>query len=951
MMSEVFSLFPPVLRRAIREFSFDMPTEPQVQAIPVILQGKNVLLVAPTGTGKTEAAFLPILSTMIGLERSSGIKLLYVTPLRALNRDLLGRLEWWCKRFDLKLAVRHGDTPVGERNKQSIAPPDILITTPETFQAILPARRIREHLRFVKWVIVDEVQELSEDKRGAQLSLGLERLRENIGKDFQVIGLSATVGSPDKVAKFLVGAQRDCRIINVNVERLLQVDVKYPQSESQDYDLASRLYMFPEVAARLRLIRKLVEEHKSTLVFTNTRVENEVLGSRFRVWDDSFPIAVHHGSLSRASRVKAENELKDGILKGIICTSSLEMGIDVGRLDLVIQYNSPRQVTRLVQRVGRSGHKIGLIAKGVIITQDSDDFLESAVIAKRAVNGILESTQVIDKPLDVLAHQLAGMLLDKPTWYIDEILEFVRRSYVYRNLSREELLMVVRYMSEMQPRLAKLEGDAYFRKAMKVSALYNYYFNNLSMIPVERQYLVVDSNNDSVGILDESFVSEYGEIGLKFILRGSLWKIENISGGKVYVKSESDPTGAIPFWVGEEIPVPFQIAQEVGKVRRTVEEYRQRNLKSEEISDLISKEYSISFEECNKGLKEVYENLEQGFPLPTDKKITVEKWREYLIIQTCWGHLVNRTIGRAVSYLLSNRFGYPVGVQVDPYRIVLRALWATQEDIVDTLKTLATVNLEDIVRKQMLGSGIFKKNFVNTAKKFGAISKEANLTDISINRLIEAMKDTAIVEEAYRSAIRSNTDLEESKKVLTMIEGNEVQVQLVKEETLTPLSRIGIEELSRRAEIVPPEKLKHIIAQVVRARLLEEAFILVCTNCWKYSETFRVKQILHSISCPICSSKKVGVSQEEEERVKRLISRIRSGAEKPPISLRRTYKRIIDTSKLIEKYGGTAAFVLAERSLATADAESILEKHNIVSDELVQAIIDVSRKKMRKRFP
>jgi ATP-dependent Lhr-like helicase len=281
---------------------------------------------------------------------------------------------------------------------------------------------------------------------------------------------------------------------------------------------------------------------------------------------------------------------------------------------------------------------------------------------------------------------------------------------------------------------------------------------------------------------------------------------------------------------------------------------------------------------------------------------------------------------------------------------VLRALWASQEDIVEGLKTLANVNLEDIVRKQMLGSGIFKKNFVNAAKKFGAISKEANLTDISINRLIEAMKDTAVVEEAYRSAIRSDTDLEDSKTVLAMIDRNELQVQVVKGETLTPVSRIGIEELSRRAEIVPPEKLRHIIAQVVRARLLEEAFILVCTNCWKYSETFRVKQILHGISCPICSSKKVGVSQEEEERVKRLISRMRSGAEKPPISLRRTYKKIIDSSRLIEKYGGTATFVLAERSLAASDADSILEKHSALSDELVQAIIDASRKKIKRKF-
>jgi len=949
-MSDVFSLFPPALRRAIDEFGFSAPTEPQAQAIPIILKGENVLLVAPTGTGKTEAAFLPILSKIIGLGRSTGIKVLYITPLRALNRDLLERLEWWCKRFDLKLAVRHGDTSVAERSKQSIAPPDVLITTPETFQALLTARRMGEHLRLVEWVVVDEVQELAEDKRGAQLSLGLERLREKAGKDFQVVGLSATVGSPEKVAKFLVGVHRGCRVIDVEVERLLQVDVVYPRAESEDYLLASKLYMFPEVAARLRLIRSLVEKHTSTLIFTNTRVENEVLGSRFKVWDSEFPIAVHHGSLSRASRVKAETELKNGTLKAIICTSSLEMGIDVGRLDLVIQYNSPRQVTRLVQRVGRSGHKVGLIAKGVIVTQDSDDFWESVVIANRAVKGMLEDTEVIDKPLDVLAHQLAGMLLDKARWEVDEVLEFVRRSYVYKDLSRDELLMVMRYMSDRQPRLARLDGDTYFRRAMKISALYNYYFSNLSMIPEERQYVVVDSEDQPVGILDESFVAEYGEVGLKFILRGSLWRVEGISKGKVHVRPESDPTGAIPFWVGEEIPVPFTIAQEVGAVRRRVEELWRSGLAEDDIAKAVSKDYSMSEAECSEALKEVVESLQRGFPLPTDKRVTVEKWREFLIVQTCWGHLVNRTIGRALSYLLSNRFGYPVGVQVDPYRIVLRALWADQQDVVDALKALASLNLEDVVRKELSGSGVFKKNFINVANKFGAISKEANLTDVSIGRIIEGMKDTAVSEEAYRSTIRSETDLENAEKVLEMIDKGDLKVEVVKEQALTPISKVGIEELSRRAEIIPPERLRHIIIQVVRARLLEEAFTLVCTNCWMYSETLRVKQMLHTISCPNCGSKKLGVSNEEEERVRRLVLRLKSGASKPPASLRRTYKRIMDTSRLIEKYGGVAAFVLAERTLTTADVESILKKYATVSDELIQAIVEASRKSVRRKL-
>ncbi|MCX8188309.1 MAG: DEAD/DEAH box helicase [Nitrososphaeria archaeon] len=948
-MNNVFKLFPSIIQKAIEEFGFKEPTEPQIKAIPSILNGENVLLVAPTGTGKTEAAFFPILSKIISQERLPGIKLLYITPLRALNRDLLDRLEWWCKKFDLKLAVRHGDTSALERSKQSIAPPDILITTPETFQAILPAKRIRKHLKAVKWVIVDEVHELAEDKRGAQLSLGLERLRENVGEDFQIIGLSATIGSPENVAKFLVGTNRDCKIIDVRIERQLKVEIVYPHPAPQDYHLASKLFMFPEVVARLRLIRKLIEEHNSTLVFTNTRIENEILGSRFKVWESEYPISVHHGSLSKSSRVKAERELKEGILKGIICTSSLEMGIDIGRLDLVIQYNSPRQVTRLVQRIGRSGHKIGMVAKGVIITQDSDDFWESIIIAKRAIQGVLEKTNVIDKPLDVLAHQLVGILLDGHRLSLEEVFELVKRSYVYRNLTKEEFMMVLNYLSERKPSLARVL-DNNFRKPVRIGPLYQYYFNTLSMIPEEKHYIVIDENGEPVGTLDESFVTEYGEVGLKFILRGAIWKVENISDGKVYVRLEDDPTGAIPFWVGEEIPVPYEIANEVGILRRKVEEYYHKKISKDKIISLLCEEYSIPLNECEYGLKEIFEHIEKGFPVPTDKTVTIEKWKEFIIIQCCWGHLVNRTLGRALSYILSNRFGYPVGVQFDPYRIVLRASWLAQKDVIDALNDIEPGKLEEIVRKELLGSGIFKRHFVNAAKKFGAISKDANLSDISIQKLMEALKDTAVTEEALRSTLRSETDIENSRKVLEMIRSKEIRLEIVLKEELSPIARVGMEELSRRTEIVPPERLKHIIVQIVKARLLEEAFTVVCTECWNYVENFRVKKLLYGISCPKCGSKKIGLYQEDEEKIRKLTYRMKAGIREPPKQLKRMYSKIMKTAQVIEKYGGIASFVLAEPTLTLKDVEEILEKHKILSDELVNRIIELSKRNLRKRF-
>ncbi|MCS7365060.1 MAG: DEAD/DEAH box helicase, partial [archaeon GB-1867-035] len=293
VLTGAFQLLAKPVRKALIKRGFRQPTQPQEEAIPLILQGKNVLLIAPTATGKTEAALLPVFSMYIEKPiKPPGIKILYITPLRALNRDMLERFEWWSKELDIKVAVRHGDTEQSERTMQARSPPDLLITTPETLQAILSGKVMRRHLSHVQWVIIDEIHELAEDKRGSQLSLGLERLRYICGRDFQVIGLSATIGSPSLVAQFLVGVGRPVEIVQVPVARLMKLKVVFPEPSSEDYELAAKLYTHPEVATRLRLIRNLIEGHKSVLLFVNTRAIAEVLASRFKVWDLNFPVSV-----------------------------------------------------------------------------------------------------------------------------------------------------------------------------------------------------------------------------------------------------------------------------------------------------------------------------------------------------------------------------------------------------------------------------------------------------------------------------------------------------------------------------------------------------------------------------------------------------------------------------------------------------------------------------------
>ncbi|MEM3045994.1 MAG: DEAD/DEAH box helicase, partial [Candidatus Bathyarchaeia archaeon] len=759
----VFDLLSKPVRGIVEERGFPNPTGPQVAAIPKILSGKNILLIAPTGTGKTEAAFLPILDLYVkDPEKPLGIKILYITPLRALNRDLLDRLRWWCQRLDVKVSVRHGDTDTRERTSQSRSPPDLLITTPETLQAIMPGRVMRRHLKAVKWVIIDECHELAEDKRGSQLSLALERLRWITGRDFQVVGLSATIGSPEEVAQFIVGNGRPVEVVRVPVARGMEFSIFYPEPTTADYELAEKLYTHPEVAARLRVIRDMIEKHESVLLFTNTRPAAEVLASRLKIWDVDFPVSIHHGSLAKPARVSAEQGLKTGGLKGLICTSSLELGIDVGRVDLCIQYMSPRQVTRLLQRVGRSGHQIGRTARGVIITMDPDDTLEAMVIARRAKQESLEPVTIPFRPYDALNHQLVGLLVQKSRWYFDEILDVYGKAYPYRGMDKQDLAKVLEYMHTRYPRLAWVSfQDEVMLRPARIKALYDYYFDKLSMIPDEKQYLVIDETDDSpVGILDEAFVAEYGEPGTKFIVRGSPWKMLSIVGDKIYVRPIQDPTGAIPSWVGEEIPVPFDIAMEVGSIRRSAAASIARGAEPKAVAQRIARRYPVDEETALRAIKEVVEQVEMRLPVPSDRLITVEEWEEYVVVQASFGSLVNRTLARLLGHLLSERTGHTVGVQQDPYRVILQVgEVAGARDVADLLEELASRDVEKLAIEAAEKTGLFKRRMVHVARRFGALSKKADFSKVSLDRLEKSFEGTVIHEEAVKETLEKDMDV------------------------------------------------------------------------------------------------------------------------------------------------------------------------------------------------
>jgi len=941
------------VQRLIDEKGFETPTEPQQRLIPLILEGKNVLLISATATGKTEAAVLPVFHNYLLKGGSQpGISILYITPLRALNRDILNRMTYWCNKLDMRLGVRHGDTSQKERTYQRRSPPDMLITTPETLQAILQGRTIKNHLKTVRWIIIDEIHELADNKRGSQLSLALERVRSLAEDDPQFIGLSATIGSPDKVAKFLVGVGRNAEIIQVSALRDTKLDIIYPEPSTEDYDLARKLYTHPEVAVRLKEMRNLINEHETTLIFTNTRSTTEALTSRFNIWDKELPLSIHHGSLAKTSRIAAEKGLRTGDLKTVICTSSLELGIDIGRIDLVIQYNSPRQVTRLLQRVGRSGHSIEQTSKGVIIALNSDDALESMVICRRALHEMMEPLIIPEKPYDVLVNQLIAELMQRNRMYFLQAQNLFENAYPYRDLQEKEIIAAARYMHNRFPRLAWVseQDEVMIKPRSSRKTMYRYFFNNLSMIPDEKDYLIVDVEEDSpVGILQEAFVAEYAKPGIKFTLRGRAWKILNIHNDKIYVRLEDDPTGAIPSWVGEQIPVPLEVALEVGEIKSFVEMSLSNGMSTEEISSELHYKYPANIKTIRRAIRELVEQNNLGFSIPTDKRVVVEDWDENVIIHCNFGTLVNRTLARILGHVISEKIGYPVGVQQDTYMIICQTVGEVDSVyIANILRNLGKGDLEKYVDDSVAKTGLFKKRIINVARKAGALSKFANFSNVTLGRLMKTFEGTIIHEEAMKDALRQDLDVPSTCNLLKkMAEGEIEVVVLEKQREISPLGDLAINSMSMTTDIVPPENITRIILESAKARLYNETRILACMDKLDWLEETTVKDFPNEFVCPICGSKEIGVFDRSFEEVAQQQAIYRGGSKREP---EWWWERAKDAAKLISIYGRRAAIIASARRVNFTEAWDILAETEGESDEFFTQIIEAERESLKNRF-
>jgi len=847
--------FSPAVRRWF-DASFEGPTPAQAGGWEAIAGGSNALICAPTGSGKTLAAFLWGIDKLARAENlGQGVKIVYVSPLKALSYDIERNLRAPLRGIgaDISVGLRTGDTSQKERRAMRKTPPDILITTPESLYLILSSGA-REILTGVEAVIVDEIHAVAQSKRGSHLALTLERLEDfTEAESLQRIGLSATQRPLERIAKFLVGPKRACEVVDAGIAKELDLEIVVPVEDMSEPGAPS----FPnadgnptegEPLAHVRSIwpaiypelLKLVKEHNSTIIFVNARRAAERLAKRLNElaleqapqelpatehaghphaegdggssdgdWQLGSPTEdppspdpgeiarAHHGSLSHEERLVVEEMLKSGQLPCLVATSSLELGIDMGAVDLVIQVESPKSVSRGLQRVGRAGHSLGEVSRGRIFPKFRADLLECAVVARRMREGAIEETVIPQNPLDVLAQHLVSMAaLDE--WEIDAVEQLVTATEPFGELSREQLENVLdmldgRYPSdrfaELRPRIVwdRTKGTMHGRKGARSLVV-----TNAGTIPDRGLYGVHLPDGRRVGELDEEMVYE-ARPGQTFLLGATTWRIEDITRDRVIVTPAPGLPGAVPFWKGDGIGRPAELGRAIGAFSREAV--------SREPEEL-AKEYDLDRRAAENLVAYLREQQAATRVVPSDETIVVERFRDEigdwrLCVLSPFGGRVHSAWGLALGQKIRDELELEADAIWSDDGIVIHLPDADEPPPADLIM-VEPDELEDLVVRELSGSALFGARFRENASRSLLIpraypGKRTPLWQqrLKSQSLLEVARDFPrfpVILETYRECLRDVLDLPSLRQILTDLHSRKLGLVEVETPTASPFA-------------------------------------------------------------------------------------------------------------------------------------------------------------------
>jgi len=816
---EIYGMLRPYVAKWFRR-RFSSFTPPQKMAIPLIKKGYNVLISSPTGTGKTLAVFLGLLDNLYSYaeehgELPEGIQIVYVSPLRALNNDMRKNLqepiiginsvakEMGIELPTVKVAVRTSDTTPTEKQKMLRDPPHILITTPESLAIALNAPRFRERLCTAKVIVIDEIHEMANSKRGSHLSLSVERLENLVGKPLTRIGLSATIAPLEEVAKFLVGFRddglsRDCFIVDARFTKPIDIRVLCPVKDLVHADAEE----INEAIYR-RLIG-LIKEHRTTLVFTNTRSATERVVYKLRkIMEkekiiDIDEIEAHHSSLSRDLRLEIENKLKRGELRVIVSSTSLELGIDIGYIDLVVLLSSPKSVSRLLQRVGRAGHHIRQVSKGRVIVVDRDDLVECTVLAKAAMERKIDHVRIPKNPLDVLAQHLVGMALEKK-WRVDEAYKLIRRSYTFHTLSYEDYLNVLRYLSgrysnylEHMRVYSKIwfdEEEGVFGRKRGARMIY---FLNIGTIPDESKAYVFTIDGRYVGDLEEEFV-EWLTPGDLFVLGGRVYEYIRSRGFRVYVRPADGARPTVPSWFSEMLPLAFDSALEVSRFRRIIAEMISTSSK-DEIIDYLIKEYKLE----KHAAESIYEYIREQYLftrglVPSDRLVLLEVYDEFdrrnVIVHSLFGRRVNAALSRAYAYVIARELGVNVRITINDNGFMLTLPGHPNTNWIKLFMELRRDNIDDILKRVLRHTEMLKRRFRHCAQRSFMLLRRYKNRERSVQKLqlsaeellkiVSEIPGFPILKETYREILEDYMHIDAAKKVLKWIHEGAIKLETI----------------------------------------------------------------------------------------------------------------------------------------------------------------------------